>query len=559
MLKLATILDNPGEPLAESRYRDPRVLREMGFNGVILFETVGLSGLDGPDSVADTELRRWVSHQFERVEQRVRAAKEAGLDAYVVFDTLTLARDVVERQVAALTCKGRPTTLCPGSDAAIEKSVASLESMLNRLPDAAGVVLRFGDNDASRLPYLVGNDIHIPHCSRCSPLGRADRIVRVLDRFYEAVVNKLNRRLIARAWNVRPDGMHDSAELCQRLAKRLPGNPDDPNDHRFVLSFKFTQTDFWRYQSWNPSSLVFGNRPIIYELECQREFEGKGGIPNWQAPLWRDGPPEMQDPRENPMIDKPMAGLARVSEVANVAGLWAWVRGGGWGGPFVTNETWIDANVFAVPKLADDPQLDLDQLADDWIANRLEITEPALTQAIKSLLEDSPNIVLYGFYIGPYAKALGKPWHPNSDWIQDDMIDAQSAWRIVQHLGDAGLDEAVREKQLAVDAIARHRARIQMLIDDRRHKHIEPLMHMLVYAESLLETLRDLVTGLVAYRKYQRSKDTGLAKLTRERLLMSQSHWQHHTQRHGSLPGAATAFRENQFWELTQRILSEVS
>jgi len=44
----------------------------------------------------------------------------------------------------------------------------------------------------------------------------------------------------------------------------------------------------------------------------------------------------------------------------------------------------------------------------------------------------------------------------------------------------------------------------------------------------------------------------------RRSLLSAQSHWNHHTQRFSALPGAATAFREQQFWEQTQDMLGEV-
>ena len=97
--------------------------------------------------------------------------------------------------------------LCPASDKALELSLESLQSLLARWPEAAGVVLRFGDSDAARLPYLVGNDIYMPHCPRCRHLGRADRISLILHRFHDLVVNKLGKRLIARAWNLRPHGM----------------------------------------------------------------------------------------------------------------------------------------------------------------------------------------------------------------------------------------------------------------------------------------------------------------------------------------------------------------
>lgn len=547
MLKLATILDNPGEPLAETRYRDPAELRALGYNGLVLYETTGLSGVAAPDEVASAEMRQWVQQQLDAVRSRIGRTCDAGLDVYIVYDVISLPRDVVQRDVSALSCKNRPGTLCPASEAALARSASALDTLLIELPGVAGVVLRFGDNDAARIPYLVGNDIYSPHCARCSHLGRADRIVALLQRFHSLVVEKRGQRLIARGWNVRPDGMHDSVDLAQRVAVRLPGRVDDD---RLIVSFKFTQTDFWRYQRWNPSSLRFGRRPVMYELECQREFEGKGGIPNWQAPLWRDGPPEVKS-------DEP-TGLLSAAEHVNLAGIWAWVRGGGWGGPFVENESWIDANVYAAPRLADDPRLDLDALGHDWVRDRLNITDPAVADAVYAILKHSPQVVLKGFYIGAYALGRARPWHPSADWIQDDLIDAQAAWRIVQQLSDIGLDDAAREKQEAAEQIARDRAALQQLVTDANRKQLEPLLNTLVYAESLFQTLRDLVVGLIAYRRYQRSKDPAAATLAKQRLLSAQSHWQTHTQHHGSLPGAATAFRENNLWDLTQKILAEL-
>src|SRR5690606_4091644 len=263
---------------------------------------------------------------------------------------------------------------------------------------------------------------------------------RILERFHHLVVERMGKRLIARAWNVRPGGLHDAPELARRIASRLPGAEDDD---RFVLSFKFTQTDFWRYQTWNGASLQFGRRPILYELQCQREFEGKGGLPNWQAPLWRDGYPETRD-------QSPVAGLAQAVQRVNLAGLWAWVRGGGWGGPFVQNETWIDANVFAVPRLADDPHAQPHDLARAWIDERLNIAEPTLVQKLIEVLEASPEIARLLFSIGPFARMKNDPWHPSGDWISDDLLDAQSAWRIIQRLPESQLDAVVAEKEQAV-------------------------------------------------------------------------------------------------------------
>ena len=556
MLKLATVLDNPGEPQSETRYRDPQELYRLGYNGLIIYETTGISGVTAPEAVGTGEMRRWVERQFEQIQITIEKAHAARLSTYIVYDTLSLARATVEQHVESMVCKNRPTTLCPGSEATIEYSVRGLESLLNRWKNLAGVVLRFGDNDAARVPYLVGNDIYMPHCPRCSQLGRADRISLVLERFHDLVVRRMNKRLIARAWNVRPNGMHDSVELCRRLHDRLPGN-DNPADDRFVLSFKFSEADFWRYQRWNPASLVFGKRPILYELQCQREFEGKGGIPNWQLPLWRDGYPETQN-------DHPDQGLATVSSQVHLAGLWAWVRGGGWGGPFVKNEMWIDANVTAVPALADNPAADCETLARKWISQRFRGVDGPAADTLLEILLHSPQTILKSFYVGPFAKMrqsppnAWNPWHPNGDLIQDDAVDAQAAWRMIQRLPDAELDEVIREKQQAVDQIAEDRSQLQQSMTEENRAMLEPVMNTLAYTESFLEALRDLFAGLIAYRRWQRGKNPGLASICRERLLAAQSHWNHHVQRHGSLPGCATAFREAHFWDLTQRILSEL-
>lgn len=550
MLKLATLINNPGEPEVDSRYNDPRLLRDLGYTGLVVYETTALSGVESADAIESGELRRWVQHHIDHTARIIDAARAAGLDVYLFYDTLVLPQQTVDRNVTALTCKNRPLTLCPASEQAWEKSTRALEMTLRRWPGVAGVVLRVGDTDAARLPHLVGNDLYSPHCPRCSAVGRADRVVSAIERFHDLVVTKMGKRLIARAWNVRPNGVHDSVELARRVVDRLP---EDRGDDRFLLSFKFTQTDFWRYQKWNPSSLACDGRPVIYELQCQREFEGKGGFPNYQAGLWRDGAPEVRDHDD-------AGGLAGVCDTVNLAGLWAWVRGGGWGGPFIKNETWIDANVYAVPRLADDPKADPAQIADDWIGAGLGVEPGPLRDTLKHILIHSAETVRGAFYIAPYARKKTDPWHPNADWIQDDLVDAQAIRRILDRLPAADLDEAAREKADAAHYLSEQRHNLQQLVSEGGElQQYEPLVSSLMYAESLFEALRDLVAGLIAFRRFKKTGDRAEADAARHALYHAQSHWNHHVQRVGSMPGVATPFREAHFWDLTQDILDELS
>jgi hypothetical protein len=541
MLTLAMILDNPGEQPHQTRYRDPNELRRLGYSDLIIYPTTGLSGLLGPDTVAAADLRRWVSQQYESVHQTATAAHAATMGAWVLYDSPSLARELV---TPAMTCiNQRPQVLCPASNELLELSGRCLEALLHRVDPIDGVVLRLGDNDASKLPYLVGNDVYSPHCARCSAMGRADRLVKFIKFFYDLVVTKLNRKLIIRAWNLRPGGMHDNPELCSRVVQQLP------NDERLILSFKFTQTDFWRYQKWNQSSLVCNGRPIIYELQCQREFEGKGAIPDWQAPLWRNGMTEMDGP----------SGLADVASKVNLAGLWAWVRGGGWRGPYVSSdrEWWIDANVVAVPQLAADPKADTDALAKAWIHDRLGCEDSHAAESILHTLQHSVETVLQTFYVGPYARRRKDPWHPGAHFMQDDLIDAEAAWSIVQQLPEADLDEVIAEKLAAEQRLAEDRNALLRVASKLSKPLSEALPLSLEYAETLTQTLRHLLAGLVAYRRWQRRADAATAQAALRSLRACQSCWVHHTQRVVS-HGTASAFGSDNLWEFTQRIVDRL-
>jgi hypothetical protein len=551
MLKLASLLQNPGEPEITSQYKDPAVLKDLGYNGLVLYSTTGLSGVTSPEDIADRELARWVAQQLDDTARRTEEAAAAGLDVYLSYDMLVLTKAYALSHTDELCCKGSADTLCPASTLAMDRSIAALDGLIRRLPKVAGVVLRFGDTDARRLPYLIGNDLYAPHCPRCSQLGRADRVVAAIERAYDLVALKHDRRLIVRAWNVRPSGFHDAPELAQRIVDRLPG---EPTDDRLVLSFKFTQTDFWRYQPWNQSSVIAGektgrNRPILYELECQPEFEGKGGVPNYQPTLWRDGMPEAFDDR---------GGLAKVASQVNLAGLWAWVRGGGWGGPFVTEEAWIDANAYAVPRLADDPEANVTQLAKQWCKDRLHLDEPELINAVTGILERSAELAREAFYFGPFTATKGSCWHPAADWVSDDQLNAEACWRIVQRIPEEELDHTVQEKEHAAEQISSDRHLLQTMVGDRNHDRLQSLVNTLIYAESLYAAMRDLTAGLVAYRRFQDTGNRDHADTARSRMFSAQSEWNHHAQRHAMLPGTATPFREFGFWELTQRVLDEV-
>ncbi|QQE11799.1 hypothetical protein JD969_20345 [Planctomycetota bacterium] len=547
MLKLATLIENPGEPLIDSRYHDPNELKALGYNGIVVYPTTALSGISDPDVIQSVEYKRWINSHFQRVDQEISDAVNVGLDVYLFYDMLVLPTDLVEMDSNAINCKNRSSSICPASQKAYDLSMQALSAQLGRWPQVAGIVARIGDSDATRLPFLSGNDIYSPYCPRCSSLNKLDRVSKAIQSVFDTVVKMHQKRLIVRAWNVRPNGLHDSKDLAQKLVDRLPKAQKD----QLMISFKFTNTDFWRYQSWNKASQTIGEIPILYEFQCQREFEGKGSAPNWQAPIWKYGMDEVFDEQE------PL-GLANASHDVNVSGSIVWVRGGGWGGPFINNEMWVDANVYAASKLTDDPQIDLKQLSKDWCVERLGLENANDVEVLSDILEKSADTIRHAFYIKSYAEKRIDGWHPNADWIQDDVFDAEALWRLISRADKKALSEIVNEKKLAVEKINSARASLQSILSKQNQSKIEPLVSSMIYYESLIETISHLVEALVAYRMFKESKSNISFQVIMQHILTSQNRWNHHTQRVPTLPGSPTPYREKNFWELTQGILSEI-
>src|ERR1041385_8704942 len=95
MLTLAMILDNPGEQPHQTRYRDPRELKALGYSDLIIYPTTALSGLLGPDTLASGDLRRWVEEQYQAVQKTVADARAAGMGSWLMFDAPSLASELV--------------------------------------------------------------------------------------------------------------------------------------------------------------------------------------------------------------------------------------------------------------------------------------------------------------------------------------------------------------------------------------------------------------------------------------------------------------------------------
>ena len=550
---LATNVRNPAEPAPAGGEVRPGELAQLGYGGVVLFETIALLGLTDPDAAPDADTRRWAEHLGADVDAKVAEAEGAGVEVWLCVDAPALPVWRVEARPDRFTCRRRTEILCPAREATTAACVAAGLEVLDHWPSAAGIVLRLGDSDVGKLPHLVGSDVYAPRCGRCEPMSPADRVLEMTRAFHAAVVGQRGKKLILRGWNLGDGLMHEDPAVAAEVAAGLPG---DPGDGSMVLAFKHTAGDFRRDRSWNASAYASGGWPVLFELQCQREYEGKGGIPNWQVPQWVHGDPHAPPlKRDGGVIP---GGLLEASRRLNLAGVLSWVRGGGWGGPFASDPSWIDANAWAVPRVVEalfrgeeDPAAGL---AAAWATQRLGLGEGAAA-AVAEVLEASPEMVRRAFYFR--TDHAPDPADPDarpatSRWVSDDLVDVNKLARLIDRLPEERLDPAVAAKAEAAATATALRLRLQEAAaaggaDARR---LKPLVSTLVYTESLLRCFHHLTAGLVARRRHREKPAAATGEAATRLLQAAVSDWMHHTQRHANALGTATAFREVGLFEV---------
>ena len=119
-----------------------------------------------------------------------------------------------------------------------------------------------------------------------------------------------------------------------------------------TISVKHCEGDFHRGNRFS-KVIGQGRHPQIVEVQCAREYEGKGCYPNYVIEGVINGFEEYAFTMEAHDI-KGLREFARTSPL--YAGVWTWSRGGGWLGPYTKNEFWCSLNAWVSAQWARDPR-----------------------------------------------------------------------------------------------------------------------------------------------------------------------------------------------------------
>ncbi|MFP5041037.1 hypothetical protein [Parasediminibacterium sp. JCM 36343] len=395
---LDMVHNNPGEPLTVTAFNNPAYLKEKGYNGQVMNDftfahaAITFDKLNPQIFPQGSKERAWVMAAADRVRKNIKAAHDAGIKVYYFTDLIVLPKKLVELYHDQICdAKGKISLERPKT---IEIHKIMLDELFETFPDLDGLVIRTGETYLNNVPYHTGNN----------PItnGVASH-VKLINLLREEVCEKRNKAIFYRTWSF--GGMHDSAAYYLAVTNQI-----EPHKN-LVFSIKHTKGDYHRTYDFNPT-LGIGKHAQIVEVECQREYEGKGAYPNYVMDGVINGFEEYN-------TIKPQTGNKCLNDIKNnpnFTGVWSWSRGGGWVGPYISNEFWCKLNAYVISKWGADKNRTEESIFNSFMDEN-GIVQSDSRKAFRQLCLLSAKAVLRGHESGKYHFEKDWVW-----WMRDEFL-----------------------------------------------------------------------------------------------------------------------------------------
>lgn len=329
-LVLDMVHHNPGEAPYQSVYNDPKVIKEMGYNGKVyfLFESPALAidweSVDPDILPKGSEDRKWVDAKAKQIKQMHKACKAQDMKIFAMSDLVLFPKRLIAKY-------GIEETFGNPNDPLTEKLIrAQINEMFDQFPDLDGLVVRIGETYLHDAPYHLG-----AIDNKKSPEKTIIPLMQILK---EEICEKRDKQLIFRTWGAFDVNLEDYLKVSDAIAPHK----------NLIISVKHCEGDFHRSNAFS-KVIGQGRHPQIIEVQSAREYEGKGAYPNYIANGVIEGFEEharMPEGRINSIKEfvETKPGL--------YAGVWTWSRGGGWNGPYIKDEMWCDLNSWVMAQWA---------------------------------------------------------------------------------------------------------------------------------------------------------------------------------------------------------------
>ena len=375
--RLAFVLDmvhhNPGEPQTQSMFLDPALLKSWGYTGdiprVFVQCDITYDNYDPTTFPVGSKARAWVENDARKTESLIESMKAAGLPCYPFTDFIVLPRSLVEKYRAEICDnRGRIDITRPKTQEILR---AEIDAIFKRFPHLDGLTVRTGETYLQDTPYHTGGN---------PILHGQDSHVALINLLRDEICVKRKKVLIYRTWDLEAEGFHNNPQYYLGVTNRIEPHPD------LFFSIKYQWGDFHRLQKFNPC-LGIGNHHQIVEVQCQPEAYGKEAYPYYVGQGVIDGWEEYAG------MPKPH-GLRDLLNDQRFVGVWTWSRGGGWKGPYISNEFWVELNTYVISKWAQNPTRTEEDVFNEFAREIAGIHDPADLARFRRLALLSASAVL---------------------------------------------------------------------------------------------------------------------------------------------------------------------
>lgn len=334
LLLLDMVHHNPAEGYTQSSFRNPQKLASYGYDGKVINDfkfahcAITYDSFDENIFPSGSDERSWVKEAAIGLQQHIDRCKNAGIDAYCFIDIIVLPKTMVNLYGDELLNYNGEISIHQHLTQKIHRIM--IDEIFSSFPDLDGLIVRTGETYLHNVPFHTGNN----------PIIRGEQSHKVLlNILREEVCEKRNKKLIYRTWDF--GYFHTQPDYYLNVTNAI-----DPHENLY-FSIKHTEGDYHRTFPFNPT-ITLGKHKQVIEVQCQREYEGKGAHPNYVMQGVINGFEEYQH-REPPK------SIADILDHPTYAGIWSWSRGGGWVGPYIKNEFWCELNAYVISQFAKEP------------------------------------------------------------------------------------------------------------------------------------------------------------------------------------------------------------
>lgn len=327
---LDMVHNNPGEQLTKTIFNDASFLKQQGYTGRVINEftfvqtAITFDSFDKRIFPEGSKGREWVLKAADEIRENIKKAHALGIKAYYFTDMIVLPKKLVELYHDQICDEAGKISL--EKPKTIEIHRIMLNEVFDAFPDLDGLVIRTGETYLNNVPYHTGNN----------PITkRVESHVKLIQLLRDEVCVKRNKMIFYRTWSF--GGMHDDPKYYLDVTNQIVPHPN------LIFSIKHTKGDYQRTFDFNPT-LGIGNHPQIVEVECQREYEGKGAYPNYIS----DGVINGFEEYSGVSKQNGYSSLNDIKNLTQFKGVWTWSRGGGWVGPYISNEFWCKLNAYVI-------------------------------------------------------------------------------------------------------------------------------------------------------------------------------------------------------------------